>query len=811
MPEWKDLDIRMPPAHQLDRGLSFAFLIRPVAIVTGYLAAFVALSRLGLAFTTPARVSPWYPPPGLSLALLLTCGLRYAPALVLGSLLADFLVAPAPLGPGLALTLALVEALGYSLAAAVLQHGLRVDLQRQRMQDVRRFALVALTAPFVVATLAVAALAVVGNIPWPDYLSAVFTFWVGDAIGIAILTPFLLIHGVPWIKALARRVVAGEGQWHRPAEQSVLEGLAQAISIVLVLWMVFGSPVAGGIHSFYLCLPLLWIALRHGLAGATIGILAIDGGTILAVQIFGFEAGSLADLQVLMLVVSLTGLYLGAVVTARRQAEAERRWLNWAIEQAGEMVVVTDPQSIIEYVNPAFERITGYRREEAIGQSVRLLKSGQQDPAFYRDLWQTILAGEIWEGVLINRKKSGELYHEEQTIAPVQDESGDIACFVAIKRDITRRVRMEEKLRVMASFAELNPAPVIRLDSEGVIVSANPVTSEFFPAVDLIGSRWVDICPDLDAEQLHRLYEEAGTMQQELHLSEKDLLLLYKGVSDIGVVHIYGFDVTERKRAESVALESQKLADLGTLAAGVAHELNTPLQVITGTSESLLRRIEEGIGQETSPSSGRDLDRLRRRLDMINRNAWRAAEIVRSLRTYAHASAKQVEANNLNEVVRDALLLIEHQLQSWHNITVTTDLAPELPALHCDRNQITQVLINLLTNARDAMPAGGEIAIRTGRDAGAGRLCLQVADTGPGIPEDVRDRIFDPFFTTKPVGEGTGLGLSIVAGIVRAHGGEIEVDNTSGRGTTFTLYFPEGPPPIDSMAQSSMGGRFDHS
>lgn len=384
-------------------------------------------------------------------------------------------------------------------------------------------------------------------------------------------------------------------------------------------------------------------------------------------------------------------------ITARN---AELRRLSRAIEQAAEMVVITDVRGNIEYVNPAFERVTGYSREEAIGQSTRPLKSGQQGKAFYRELWETILAGEVWEGVLINRKKSGELYHEEQTIAPVFDESGEVVNFVAIKRDIT-----------------------------------------------------------------------------------------------------------ERKQIEAVVLESQKLADLGTLAAGVAHELNSPLQVITGMSESLLKRLGGG-SQEVSPSSGLDLGRVRRRLETINRNAWRSAEIVRSLRTYAHASARQIEPNDLNDVVRDTLLLIEHQLQSWHNINVTTELAPELPTLDCDRNQITQALINLLTNARDAMPEGGEITIRTGRDPETHQLYLQVADTGSGIPQATLDKIFDPFFTTKSVGEGTGLGLSIVAGIVRAHGGEIDVDSTPGEGTSFTLSFPEQPPPAEQVSPPAVGGRF---
>lgn len=260
-----------------------------------------------------------------------------------------------------------------------------------------------------------------------------------------------------------------------------------------------------------------------------------------------------------------------------------------------------------------------------------------------------------------------------------------------------------------------------------------------------------------------------------------------------------GRDVTERKQMETRLLNAQKLADLGTLAAGVAHEINSPLQVITGLSRSLIDRLGQG---EVDPAH------FTQKLETIRRNGWRCAEIVRSLRTYAHASATQLELYDLNALVQDTLLLIEHQLKSWSNISVTTDLVSDLPPLLCDRNQITQALINLLTNARDAMPETGDIIIRTNYEAKTSRLILQVADTGSGIPPSVQSKIFDPFFTTKPVGKGTGLGLSIITGIVNAYGGEIKVDSMPEQGTTFTIFFPANPLPVVAY-QTTATGRFD--
>lgn len=263
-------------------------------------------------------------------------------------------------------------------------------------------------------------------------------------------------------------------------------------------------------------------------------------------------------------------------------------------------------------------------------------------------------------------------------------------------------------------------------------------------------------------------------------------------------------DVTQQRQMEQSLLAAQKLADLGTLAAGTAHEINSPLQVITGISQSLCKRLDKG---EINP------DHMRRSLEIIHRNGWRCAEIVRSLRTYAHASTTQIESNDLNIIVHDTLLLTEHQLKSWSDIHIITELASDLPPFTCDRNQITQVLINLLNNARDAMPEGGKITIRSYHDLATAQLKLQVIDTGQGIPELVRVKIFDPFFTTKAIGKGTGLGLSIVAGIIRAHGGEIEVESIPDQGTTFTIYLPSTTQTMAAAdsSQFTTGGRFDDS
>jgi two-component system, cell cycle sensor histidine kinase and response regulator CckA len=434
-----------------------------------------------------------------------------------------------------------------------------------------------------------------------------------------------------------------------------------------------------------------------------------------------------------------------------------------------------------------------------------------QDKAQFREFWSqwvAPMARTSFQNLLVNLAQDQTEFEWESTSLTATGESIDInfrwsaapgyetslgKVLISIV-DITGRKRAEEAAR--KSAAELQavfdafPDLFFRLDHASTILNSyagHQTQLEVAPQA-LVGRRLTEALPPDAAAPLQEAVLQASRTGQvvtiEYPLPSPQGTQIFEArlvpFPDQQIIAILR-NITEHKRVLAQMFNSQKLVDLGTLAAGVAHELNSPLQVITGLSESLLNRTQQG-----------DLDpqRFGQNLDTINRSGWRCAEIVRSLLTYARASTSQMQPHDLNSLVRDTLLLIEHQLRNWSNIAVLTELAPELPPLPCDRNQITQILINLLTNARDAMPDGGEITIRTGHRAAPASLMLQVSDIGPGIPAAHRARIFEPFFTTKPAGKGTGLGLYIVAGIVRAYGGEIQVDSPVGAGTTFTLLFP---------------------
>jgi two-component system, cell cycle sensor histidine kinase and response regulator CckA len=234
----------------------------------------------------------------------------------------------------------------------------------------------------------------------------------------------------------------------------------------------------------------------------------------------------------------------------------------------------------------------------------------------------------------------------------------------------------------------------------------------------------------------------------------------------------------ELRKQREVLFQSEKLSALGRLVAGVAHEMNNPLGIISSRIELMLADAE---GQSLP-------DQLLDDLRVVHRNVMRVAGVAQALRSFARQSTGERRPVDLNTVVAETLLLVGKSM-STDNIRITTDLDPELPLVLGDANALQQVLLNLLTNAHEAMTGAGEIRIRTGRDpARPGRLRLIVADTGPGIPTAHLPHLFEPFYTTKP--SGTGLGLAVSYGIVQNHLGTIDIESVPGQGATFTLNFP---------------------
>jgi len=216
------------------------------------------------------------------------------------------------------------------------------------------------------------------------------------------------------------------------------------------------------------------------------------------------------------------------------------------------------------------------------------------------------------------------------------------------------------------------------------------------------------------------------------------------------------------------------MASIGLLAAGVAHEVNTPLAGISSYTQMLREQV-------SSEDPRADL------LEKIEKQTFRAAKIVNSLLNFSRSGSTELEPLDLNKIMLDVLSLMEHQLEGA-SIKVRKELGESLPAVRGNENRLQQVFFNLLLNARDAMPGGGWLTLLTRADDDT--EAVEVRDTGDGIKREHIKRIYDPFFTTKGIGRGTGLGLSVSYGILQEHGGSIAVDSKEGRGTTVLLNFP---------------------
>ncbi len=378
-------------------------------------------------------------------------------------------------------------------------------------------------------------------------------------------------------------------------------------------------------------------------------------------------------------------------ITDRKLVEEQLYLQSAALHAAANGIVITDMEGTIQWGNPAFTALTGYTAEEAIGKNPReLVKSGKHDRAFFQNLWDTLLAGNVWHGEIINRKKDGSLYTEYQTITPVRDNLGRITHFIAIKEDITQRRKLEAE---------------------------------------------------------------------------------------------------NQKLAEQV-YQTQKMESIGNLAGGIAHDLNNLLVPIVGYSE---------LGMLLSPPDSKMFGHF----EHINDAGNRAAALTGQILAFSRRQVLEMKILDLNQIV----LRFEKMLRRLigEHIAFETHLDPALAAVQADAGQLEQVLLNLVINARDAMPDGGRLTIETSNTTidppvvpqtemqSRPHVLLTVTDTGCGMDAAIQQRIFEPFFTTKPRGQGTGLGLSTVFGIVKQHQGNIRVHSEPNRGTEFQVYLPVAP------------------
>ena len=326
---------------------------------------------------------------------------------------------------------------------------------------------------------------------------------------------------------------------------------------------------------------------------------------------------------------------------------------------------------------------------------------------------------------------------------------------------------------------------VLAVDLGGIVESWNTRMEQLFGVArqEAVGRQLSSLLPEeLSAEIAARRDQEqiTGIYKQRLHHQGKLLTLnvsitplVSKSGERIGRLLLFD-DVTQRERMEEQMTQTEKLTSLGLLAAGVAHEVNTPLAVISNYIQMLAKQMPEGDPRQAI-------------VEKIVKQTFRASQIVNNLLNFSRTGAAELTDVDVNRVVEETLSLVAHPLKT-SQIQVVKHLGEAIPAVRGSANKLQQVFLNLFLNARDAMPSGGMLEVRT--VAHNGSVEVEIADTGAGIPREHIHRIFDPFFTTKGNGRGTGLGLSVSYGIIKEHAGKIDVRSTPGKGTSFHVEFP---------------------
>ena len=504
-------------------------------------------------------------------------------------------------------------------------------------------------------------------------------------------------------------------------------------------------------------------------------------------------------------------------ITQRKAAEeALHQSLNRTrliLDAAVDGILTIDHRGRIETMNPAAERLFGFRADEAVGRNVNHLMPSpyrEEHNDYLRRYLETGEARIIGIGREVHgQRRDGEIFPMDLAVSEFM--MGDRRMFLGIVRDITERRRMEEEVRQERDFAEslVDTAQVIVLvlDHEGRIVRFNRFMEEVtgYLLEEVQGADWFEtFVPERDRESLRDVFQQVmrgasvvGHINsildregQERTIEWSNKLLTDASDEIVGVLAT-GQDITERLRLEEQFRQAQKIEAVGRLAGGVAHDFNTLLGSILGYGEMLLDRLEEG-----SP--------LRHPVEQLLRGANRGADLTRQLLAFSRRQVLEPRILDLNQVLGGMEDMLGRLI--GEDIDLGLDLAQDLGAVEVDAGQIEQVVMNLVVNAADAIPSGGRICLRTRgvtEDDASPEVILEVEDDGVGMAPETRQQIFEPFFTTKEPGKGTGLGLSTVYGIVTQSGGRLEVESELGKGTVFRVILPQVAATVPVASPSS--------
>jgi PAS domain S-box-containing protein len=787
--------------------------------------AYIALAKLGLMLASVhPSATPIWPPTGFAIAALLLWGNRMWPALFVGAFIANALTAGT-------LVTSTAIATGNTLEALII-----TGLARRWSGGVKSFdtpggvvvfALIAATTGTVLSSIVgVVALCAAGVAPWENFADIWATWWLGNLAGGLVVAPLVVL-------------------WVRPAEK---HGWAESLvvyAVTVAVGLVAFSPVLGPSSyrmplSFLAIVPLVWAGLRRGQREtATVafvlscfalwGVLMGDGP---------FTAATVNDstlrLIAFMIGTTVPSLALAADAAERRRVETmlrgQQQGLRAMFNQALVGIVETDPMGRIASVNERFCEIIQRPSDQIIGRRMQELTDPDD---FTRDDVQFREIATKGGGFVLDKRyvrPDGTRVWVRNNVAAITGPDGKVTRLLTVSEDVTDRRRAREELERLvrertAALADsegrfrlivesVADYALYMIDAEGRVTAWNAGAERVMGHAEsqILGRHYRLFFTDEDrarGEPERALAEAAakGRFESEGWRVRKDgtrfwASALLQPIRDsdgklLGFAKITR-DITERRestealeQAREQLFQAQKLEAVGQLTGGVAHDFNNILAVIL----SGVALIERQVGENP---------RLRHLLTEIRQAARRGEHVTKQLLTFSRRQALKPEVVDVAKRLNDMFDLLDRLLGDSIRVEMRVDR--DVRPVEVDASQLELALLNVCLNARDAMPRGGTLIV-SARNAGD-MVAISVADTGIGMPEEVRSRVFEPFFTTKEIGKGSGLGLSQAYGFAQQSGGRIEIESAPGKGTTVTLHLPAARP-VAAPAEEPQRARSD--
>lgn len=510
------------------------------------------------------------------------------------------------------------------------------------------------------------------------------------------------------------------------------------------------------------------------------------------------KASSTVETILLYLVFFVSILILSGVIGSRTivskrlaVSNSNFREIKAALDESS-IVTISDPNGIITYVNDKFVEISKYEKHEILGKSHHLLNSDYHSPEFFKEMWDTISSGKIWRGEIRNKAKDGNYYWIETTIVPFLNRDGTPNQFVSIRSDITNlkttEVHLKETLKAVSDikFALDQSSIVAFTDEKGIITNVNDKLCEIskYSREELIGQNHSILNSGYHSKEFfNQLWKTIGrgeVWKGEIRNRSKDGTLYWVDTTIVPFLDENGKpyqylairnDITERKKTEEILHRQDKLAMVGQLSAGVAHEIRNPLTSMRGYTEFLQL-------DETNKERLEFFDIILDEIDRVN-------NIVEDFMMLAKPKTVQLEEKDLIPILNNVLSLFEFEAKK-RNIQIHFESSHEMIMIDCDENRLKQVFINFIKNGMEAIPDGGDITVQARLKTNNVHISIQ--DTGIGIPPEKLKKIGEPFYTTKK--KGNGLGLMVSFQIIESHSGEVNVESELNKGTTFHIVLP---------------------